>query len=90
MMSLRLSLKCDTRRDGFRRRNSEGFACQMLGPKRKEAACEASGPKSREETPKEGMATTTLSHRNNMRVQRTKIKRFFMLRRNVALFLPTV
>jgi hypothetical protein len=90
MMSLRLSLKCDTTRDEYCRRTGEGFACQTPSPKRKEAACEASGPKSREETPKEGMATTALSHRNNMRVQRTKIKRFFMLRRNVAFFPPTL
>ena len=46
--------------------------------KRKEAARGASGPKSREETPKEGTAATTLPHRNNMRVQRTKSKCFFL------------
>jgi hypothetical protein len=47
--------------------------------KRKEAARGASGPKSREETPKEGTAATTLPHRNNMRVQRTKSKCFFCI-----------
>jgi hypothetical protein len=38
-----------------------------------------SGPKSREETPKKGMATTTLSHRDKMRVRCTKVNRQIQL-----------